>query len=273
MKSVSENTQFLLETQAELQLMPLFMPESEEMYAEAVRDKRITEDNIDSAKDLPVYVTNFIGSKQKLTDWIWKNTPESVKSVLDAFSGSAVVGYMYKQKGLRVVCNDRLRYCWHIARAIVENQKVTLSEDDLEALLKTNSKAGNFVQETFRGKFFQTGVHTLIDNLRANIDALSGFKKDIALFALGKTCTSAAGSFGHFQSVNNKGFKDHTPDTPKRFIERFKKNVERINGLVFDNEQENKAYRKDILEIFDEVKVDLAYFDPPYATHFSVTNY
>ena len=28
-----------------------------------------------------------------------------------------------------------------------------------------------------------------------------------------------------------------------------------------------------MLEILDDVKVDLAYFDPPYATHFSVTNY
>ncbi|MBC8204107.1 MAG: DNA adenine methylase, partial [FCB group bacterium] len=250
----------------------LMLPETPEQEAEA-RDERITDDNIDAAKDLPIYITNFIGSKQDLTDWIWKNTPEDVKSVLDAFSGSAVVGYMYKQKGLRVVCNDRLRYCYHLARAIVENQKVTLLDDDLEALLKENSKAGTFVQETFRGKFFQTGVHALIDNIRVNIDALSGFKKDLALFALGKTCISAAGSFGHFLSAKNRGSEGRSIDTPKQFIERFRQNVERINGLVFDNEQENKAYRKDILEIFDEVKVDLAYFDPPYATHFSVTNY
>jgi len=102
MNNVLENIRFLLETQAELVMMPLIMPESEEMFAEAVRDKRITKDNIDAAKGLPIYITNFIGSKQKLTDWIWVNTPEGVKSVLDAFSGSAVVGYMYKQKGLRV---------------------------------------------------------------------------------------------------------------------------------------------------------------------------
>ena len=68
--------------------MPLVMPGLEEMYAETVRDKRITDDNIDAAKGLPIYITNFIGSKQKLTDWIWLNTPEGVKSVLDAFSGS-----------------------------------------------------------------------------------------------------------------------------------------------------------------------------------------
>jgi len=105
------------------------------------------------------------------------------------------MGYMYKQKGLRVICNDRLRYCWHIARAIVENQKVTLSEDDLSMLLQENKKAGTFIQETFRGKFFQSGVHALIDNIRANTDSLSGYKKDLALFALGKTCISAAGIF------------------------------------------------------------------------------
>ena len=61
------------------------------------RDQRITDDNIDAAKDLPIYITNFIDSKQKLTDWIWKNTPEGVKSVLDAFSGSAWVVLNRKQ--------------------------------------------------------------------------------------------------------------------------------------------------------------------------------
>ena len=35
----------------------------------------------------------YIGSKQKLVDWIWKHTLDGVTSVLDAFSGSAVVAY------------------------------------------------------------------------------------------------------------------------------------------------------------------------------------
>ena len=38
----------------------------------------------------PSYITNYIGSKQKLVEWIWKHTPDGVSSVLDAFSGSAV---------------------------------------------------------------------------------------------------------------------------------------------------------------------------------------
>ncbi|MBM4433326.1 MAG: DNA methyltransferase, partial [Chloroflexi bacterium] len=230
------------------------------------------EDTVDSARGLPPYITNYIGSKQKLADWIWAQTPDSVESVLDAFSGSSIVGYMYKTKGLKVLANDRLHYCYNIARAIIENNSVHLTEDEIEGLLQLNVKAGDFVQTTFRGKFFQTGVHPLIDNIRANIDNLKGYKKDIALFALGKTCISAAGSYGHFAS-SSRGSGGRKADTPAEFIERFKNSAKRISDLVFDNGQENKALNKDVLEVLPDADVDLAYFDPPYATEFSTTNY
>jgi len=106
----------------------------------------------------PKYITNYIGSKQKLVDWIWKHTPDGVDSVVDAFSGSAVVAYMYKTKGLRVLANDRLHYCHHAARAIIENDRVRLSDEDLEALLADNPKAGTFVRDNFKGIFFAKGV-------------------------------------------------------------------------------------------------------------------
>ncbi len=132
--------------------------------------------------------------------------------MLDAFSGSAVVAYMYKTKGLQVIANDRLRYCHHAAKAIIENNSVRLSEDEIEALLADNAKAGSFVQDNFKGIFFAKGVHALIDTIRANCDKLSGFKKDIALFGLGKTCMSGKGGFGHFSSSTDYGRRQDTPD-------------------------------------------------------------
>ena len=218
----------------------------------------------------PSYITNYIGSKQKLVDWIWKHTPDGVSSVLDAFSGSAVVAYMYKTKGFAVVANDRLRFCHHAARAIIENKSVRLSDGELEALLADNPKAGTFVRDHFAGIFFARGVHGLIDSIRANANALSGFKKDIALFALGKTCMSGKGGFGHFSSTTPYGKRE---DTPTEFKERFAKNVSRINALVFDNGAACKASRKDVNEFLKSAKADLVYFDPPYATEFSTTNY
>ncbi|HRR82688.1 MAG TPA: DNA adenine methylase, partial [Planctomycetota bacterium] len=244
---------FLLEADAELQLLRL---DAEAAAAEREEEER------------PKYVATYIGSKQKLIDWIWRSTPEGVKSVLDAFSGSAVVAYMYKTKGLRVVANDRLRYAWHTARAIIENRSVTLTDAEIEALVADNPKAGDFVQKTFKGIYFSEGIHKVIDTIRANIDALSGFKKDIALFALGKTCIT--GSFGHFSSTTEAAKRKYTPE---QFKARFAETARRINALVFDNGQRCEAMQKDILDALAEAKVDLAYFDPPYATHFSTTNY
>ncbi len=133
------------------------------------------------------------GRHGKLVDWIWRNTPEDVQSVFDAFSGSGVVGYMYKSKGLKVIANDRLRFAYHVARAIIENNSTRLSADDIEGLTRDNPKAGDFVQKTFKGLFFASGVHKIIDHIRANIDSLSGYKKDITLFALGRACISGKG--------------------------------------------------------------------------------
>jgi adenine-specific DNA-methyltransferase len=221
-------------------------------------------------EERPKYITNYIGSKQKLIDWIWKHTPEDVESVFDAFSGSAVVAYMYKSKGLQVYANDRLRYCFHTARAIVENSSTQLSDEEIEKLVSKNSGAGSFVRDNFKGIFFAEGVHAVIDQIRANCDDLAGYKKDIALFCLGKTCLGGKGGFGHFSaSTVSSGHQDN----PDEFRERFRKNAKRINGLIFDNGEENKAYRDDINQILPKVKADLAYFDPPYATEYSTTNY
>ena len=55
---------FLLETEAELSLA------------------RDTKDNIEAAQDRPPYITNYIGSKQKLVDWIWVHTPDGVISAI-----------------------------------------------------------------------------------------------------------------------------------------------------------------------------------------------
>ena len=126
---------FLLETDATLDLdfealEALPAPQSEAARQAGRAGELVTEELPPDKR--PKYITNYIGSKQKLVDWIWKHTSEDVGSVIDAFSGSAVVAYMYKTKGLRVLANDRLRYCYHAARAIIENRNLCLADDDLE---------------------------------------------------------------------------------------------------------------------------------------------
>ena len=227
-------------------------------------------DDIEETSDLPKYITNYIGSKQKLIDWIWLNTPEDVKSVFDAFGGSNVVGYLYKRRGLKVITNDQLKYSFHISRAIIENNSTKLSGEEIEKLITPNSGAGDFIRRNFKNTFFTPEVLNILDGLRENINSLKGYKKDIALFGLGKTCISGKGGFGHFSSTTMHGKRRFTKS---KFLELYKSNLTRISDLVFDNGQDNKAHNGEILDIAPQVKADLAYFDPPYATHFSTTNY
>ncbi len=278
-----ERLEFLLEAEAEFHLAAEAMSATgeagEETLGTDAAGKAASDEEADKAgaeeqgelppDQRPKYITNYIGSKQKLIDWIWRNTPQDVKSALDAFSGSAVVAYMFKSKGLRVHANDRLHYCHHAARAIIENGKERLSAEDIDKLLAENGRAGSFVRDHFKELFFASGVHGLIDQIRANCDKFSGYKKDIALFALGKTCMSAHGGFGHFSASSKHGRQD----SPQEFKERLCKNVERINALIFDNGQDCKAHREETHELLPRVKADLVYFDPPYATEFSTTNY
>ena len=73
----SERIRFLLEAEADLVLW--------------LGDERLDAVAQASEADRPKYVTNYIGSKQKLVDWIWASTPEGVSTAVDAFSGSSVV--------------------------------------------------------------------------------------------------------------------------------------------------------------------------------------
>lgn len=141
---------FLLETDAALDLDF----EALKAQAEAAAEEP-------SPEQWPKYITSYIGSKQKLVDWIWKHTPEGVESAADAFSGSAVVAYMYKTKGLRVLANDRLRYCRHAPWAIIENDKVRLFDEEIKTLFADNARADTFVLDHIEIIFFAQGVHDL----------------------------------------------------------------------------------------------------------------
>ena len=72
---LEDRIKFLLETEAEL--------------CAFLADEAL---ETEAGEERPKYVTNYIGSKQKLTDWIWKSTPDDVETAVDAFSGSSVVG-------------------------------------------------------------------------------------------------------------------------------------------------------------------------------------
>ena len=75
---------------------------------------------------------NYIGNKNKLTDWIVDNFPYNKGTVLDLFCGGCSVSYALKEKGYKVYSNDALYSNYVLAKAIIENNNVTLDKIDFE---------------------------------------------------------------------------------------------------------------------------------------------
>jgi len=61
--------------------------------------------------------TRFMGSKQKLLPFIYDNVKNlKGERVLDAFSGSACVSYLFKAMNKEVHTNDFMKYCFTLAK-------------------------------------------------------------------------------------------------------------------------------------------------------------
>ena len=95
-----------------------------------------------------------MGSKSKLLDSIWEVSKDfEFNSVLDLFSGSGVVGYMYKCHGKEVTSNDYMAMAATYAKALIENKDIVLSNRDVERILKQTDNDG-FVERVFKDLYF-----------------------------------------------------------------------------------------------------------------------
>jgi len=136
----------------------------------------------------------------------------------------------------------------------------------------------------FHGYYFTKPILGWLGNTWANIQKLKGYKKDIALAALGNTCKAKA-RFGQF-SRSKKAMRSRLSDDHERakhtqigniplseFTEAFRRHVRQLNRLVFDNGQECRAFNADAREVIPKVKADVLYCDPPYVTEFGANDY
>lgn len=129
-----ERIEFLLETDAALGLQ-----------LEALAAQGVESGEGESAGKRPKYVTNYIGSKQKLVDWAtrgracgstrrmmwrrcWTRRTQTCEYGVGVWWSVSTPCYMYKSKGLRVLANDRLKYSYHAARAVIENSDTRITE-------------------------------------------------------------------------------------------------------------------------------------------------
>jgi DNA adenine methylase len=216
--------------------------------------------------------TKYMGSKQRLLPFILKHLSKlKFTSALDAFSGSACVGYAIKQGGVRVYANDFLNFCYHTARATIENNSTILTEEDVHELLQPVASAKTFVRDTFKGLYFNESDCEFLDNLWARIQLMkSPLKISLALAAASRACMKKRPR-GLFTFTGRKSW-DGRMDLKLSMREQFLIAVNAFNTAVFSNEQQNKAFNQDVFDLPPDI-ADLVYIDTPYISPFSDCDY
>lgn len=216
--------------------------------------------------------TRYQGSKSKITKWINYYTRElKFNTVLDAFGGTGCVGYMFKKNGKQVFYNDLLKFNYYIGLAIIENSTTTLTDDDVDFVLKKHPHViyPTFISDTFHDIYFTDKENQWLDIVATNIGHIkSKYKQALAYYALFQACIikrpynlfHRKNLYIRTSEVKRTFGNKKTWDSP--FEDHFIKFVNEANEAVFNNGQNAKAFNSDIFDL--NVQADLVYIDTPY---------
>jgi len=216
--------------------------------------------------------TRFMGSKNKILSEIWAIASQfDFETALDLFSGSGVVGYMFKAHGKAVISNDYMAMSAAFSKAMIENNDTTLSRVETTSLIEPDRPIDGFVESTFKGLYFSDEDNRLIDILRANIKAIKiPYKWAIAMSALIRACIKKRPR-GIFTYVGHR-YDDGRKDILMSFRDQFLNAVDTINEAIFDNGKKNMARHGDAMTLQNQENC-LVYIDPPYYSPFSDNEY
>ena len=216
--------------------------------------------------------TRFMGSKSKLLSEIWAIASQfDFDTAVDLFSGSGIVGYMFKTQGKSVISNDYMFMSSTFAKAMIENNTVLLPIEKARTLLVPYKKVNRFVSDTFQGLYYSDADNALIDTIRGNIlDLKNEYERAIAMSALIRACTKKRPR-GIFTYVGER-YNDGRKDLQMTLEEQFLAAVTAINNAIFDNGKNNRAINGDAMAL----RLDcpgLVYIDPPYYSPLSDNEY
>lgn len=222
---------------------------------------------------------NYIGNKNKLTDWIIENLPLKSGKVLDLFSGGSSVSYALKEKGYTVYTNDALYSNYVISKAIIENKEVQINEEILNTKISNKEIDEKYNQISFLTNrlYYREEVEELaklfliagkIENeyekymflsliRRAMIRKLPYSRMNVPWNQIQKLRDE---DYSYEKYKRRRAYHNYTFET------HIKENIENYNNSVFDNKRHNKSFYKDSFDMMEELneKVDIIYMDPPY---------
>ena len=214
----------------------------------------------------------YAGSKLKILPHILRLVRKvQPETVLDGFSGTTRVSQALAKLGYTVVCNDIAVWSQVFGTCYLLNEKECGYYQPLIAHLNSvqpvdgwftkhyggHPNGGNAVQQDGRKKPWQVHNTRKLDGIREEIERLNlaTVEKAVALTSLIIALDRVDSSLGHFAAY----LKDWSPRSYGELLLKTPK--------VFNSSKEHQVFRKDALDVVQDVGVDLAYFDPPYGSN------
>lgn len=223
--------------------------------------------------------TRYQGSKRKILPWMYGKLKDlKFETVLDGFGGTGSVSYLFKLMGKEVTFNDILLSNYQTAIALIENNSIKLTQDDIDFLLHKNGfEYPTFIQDTFKGIYYLDSENKWLDIILLNIEKLSEKykgetlrkKRALAYHILFQACLCKR----PFNLFHRKNLYLRTANVERSFGNKktwetgfdtfFLKFHDEISQRIFSNGLDNKATCMDIMKIKNH-DFDLVYLDPPY---------
>lgn len=214
----------------------------------------------------------YAGSKLKVLPYILETARKTgARSVLDGFSGTTRVSQALAKLGYDVICNDIAVWpevfgtCYLLAGKRAKDYQPII--DHLNSLPPVDGwftqhyggqpNGGCAVQPDGRKKPWQVHNTRRLDAIRQEIEILNldAIDKSVVLTGLMLALDRVDSTLGHYASY----LKDWSP--------RSYGNLWLKAPAIFSSPGKHQVRRNDIFDLLPELKVDLAYFDPPYGSN------
>lgn len=206
----------------------------------------------------------YMGSKYKLLPHLAEVFAEvGGQTALDAFSGSGVVSYLLKRQSFSVTANDMLQFPGTLATAVVVNNSVRLTADDVARITGPAADDRDFIRRTFTGVFFAPDDLAFLDSAWSHIATMSGHSQALAISALVLSAARKQPRGVFTISGDLSSYDDGRRDLRIPMREHFIEHVEDYNRAVFEGSAA-RVTREEAPQL-EARPYDLVYLDPPYA--------
>ena len=213
-------------------------------------------------KKLEINNRRFLGSKYKLLNFIENTVNENcknVKSVIDVFAGTGVVGDLFLKRGKEVYFNDYLKsnYYSYIAFFGHVNVDIKMLKNIINKYNEMEISEENYFSQNFSDTYFSSNDCRKIGFIRDNIEEkynereINEREKSVLITSLIYSMDRVANTVGHYDAY--------------RKIENIQ---DRFFMYMIDvtkkGEKKSHISNEDANEFVKKVKADLIYIDPPY---------